>query len=137
MIRAFSSHRLVRPLTAALLVFCAVSASAPAALADTPPPVPGGKIGTLILGRYACELPGDAGGLIGRRMPEYDFTIVNASSYVADGVRGSYLLTGTQVVMTSGKLRNMRFERVSAGFLRQAGDTPWESTIRCIRASRR
>ena len=108
-----------------------------AGASNEPPPVAGGKIGTLTIGKYACELPGDAGGKIGEPVPEYDFSIVNASSYKAQGIRGSYLYTGDTVVMTGGKLKGLRFQRVSAGFLRELGEQRPEGPMRCIMVARR
>lgn len=104
--------------------------------ADEPPPVPGGRIGTLALGRYSCELPGDAGGIGRKPVPEYDFRIVNASSYKAGGIRGSYLYTGEHVTMTGGKLKGMKFHRISTGFLRQLDENGEDSPLRCVLASR-
>ncbi|MBH0113029.1 hypothetical protein I5E68_08710 [Novosphingobium sp. YJ-S2-02] len=94
-------------------------------------------MGTLAIGKYACELPGDAGGKIGEPVPEYDFSIVNASSYKAQGIRGSYLYTGNTVTMTGGKFKGLRFERVSAGFLRELGEQRPEGPMRCIMVARR
>ncbi|WP_226635706.1 hypothetical protein [Novosphingobium profundi] len=138
--RAALSRRLA-PAILCLAASLALAAPLSSAGADSPepPPVPGGKIGTLKMGRYACELPGDAGGLIGEPVPEYDFTIVNASSYLAKGVRGSYLHTGSEVVMTGGVFRNRRFTRISAGFLEETGPgpEPEAGAMRCILVPRR
>ena len=101
-----------------------------------PPPVPGGQIGTLMLGNYTCELPGEAGGPVGKVLPEYAFEVVNASNYKADGIRGSYLYTSDRVVMTGGKLKGLKFIRVSSGFLRQLDDQGKETGMRCVLTSR-
>ncbi|MCJ2181679.1 hypothetical protein MTR62_02995 [Novosphingobium sp. 1949] len=134
-------HSLSRPafaLAALLALAALVPGTVEAAVAEpAPPPVPGGRIDTLSLGRYTCEKPGDAGGLIGEPMPAYNFSIVNASSYKAGGVRGSYLLTGDDVVMTGGKLQNMRFKRVSSGFLRLADPATPADAMRCVLAGRK
>lgn len=110
--------------------------SATLAVAAEPPPVPGGRIGTLAIGRYSCELPGDAGGIGRKPVPEYDFRIVNSSSYKIDSIRGSYLYTGDHVTMTGGKLKGMKFHRVSTGFLRQVHENGEEGPLRCVLASR-
>lgn len=111
--------------------------AAPTASAKTPPPVPGGRIGTLTLGRYTCEMPGDANGPAGKPATEYDFSIINSSSYKAGGTRGSYLYTGNRVVMTSGKHKGMTFRRVSSGFLRQTGPDGADGNLRCVLSSRK
>lgn len=102
-----------------------------------PPPVAGGKIDTLTLGLYTCELPGDAGGKVGEPVPEFDFVIANASSYKSQGIRGSYLYTGTTVRMTGGPLKGLRFERVSTGFLRESDSVRAEGPMRCVLSAQR
>lgn len=100
-----------------------------------PPPVPGGQIGTLTQGNYTCELPGDAAGPVGKALPQYDFKVVGASSYKAGGVQGSYLHTGDRVAMTGGKLKGLKFTRVSDRFLRQIDDQGEETGMRCVLTS--
>ncbi|MGH6788034.1 MAG: hypothetical protein ACREBO_14505 [Novosphingobium sp.] len=94
---------------------------------------PGGPIGTLPLGAYVCELPGDAAGPAGVRVPEQDFTVANASSYVAAGQRGSYLLTGDLVAMTSGPKAGQRFRKLGGGFLRSVESGGANGSLRCVR----
>ena len=110
-----------------ILPLLAVLAAGPALAA------PGGPITTLQLGTFVCELPGDATGPVGVRVPAHDFSITNASSYAANGGRGSYLLTGDTVVMTSGPRKGQRFHRISASFLRIMGPDGSDSPLRCIR----
>jgi hypothetical protein len=98
--------------------------------------VPGGEIGTLERGRYVCELPGDALGPRGRHVPAEDFRVVHGSSYRADGKRGTYLLTGDQVVMTSGPKKGVRFRRMSDGFLRRQNADGSDSALSCVIANR-
>ncbi len=107
---------------AVLLAFAAVPAAA----------VPGGSIGTLEIGDYTCELPGDATGSAGKRVPYADFTIINSSSYRADGGKGTYLLLGDRVEMTSGPRRGLRYNRLSRGFLRLVGPDGLSSDLRCV-----
>jgi len=95
---------------------------------------PGGPIDTLQLGTYACELPGDAAGPAGLRQPGDDFAIVNASSYAAGGKRGTYLLTGSVVQMTSGPLKGARYAKLSDNFLRKLTADGSHSDLRCVRA---
>ena len=98
--------------------------------------VPGGDLGTLQLGSYACELPGDATGPAATPVPAEGFTVINASSYQAAGGRGSYLRTGSRVTMTSGPKRGQQFHRISAGFLRKIGPDGADSDLRCVRTTR-
>lgn len=98
--------------------------------------VPGGEIGTLDRGRYACEGPGDAAGPAGARKPELDFAVVNGSSYVADGAKGTYLLTGDFAVMTSGPRDGERYHLVARGYLRKMGANGADTDVRCVLAGR-
>ncbi len=117
---------------AALSAFVAIAlAVAPSALA-----VPGGEIGTLPTGRYICELPGDAAGPYRVRTPDEDFAVVSASGYIVNGVRGTYLLTGDTVVMTSGAFKGRQFRQVSDGFLRHLGPAAAEKPMRCVLSTR-
>lgn len=123
---------------AAILLAVAIPAvSACAARGAPPPPVPGGKIDTLAMGRYTCELPGDAGGPAGKPLPEFAFRVVNASSYKAGGLRGSYLYSGDQVIMTGGKLKGLKLHRISEGFLREIARDGSDGEMRCVRTLRR
>jgi hypothetical protein len=95
--------------------------------------VPGGNIGTLPGGTYRCELPGDALGPVGHRVPESDFIVLTASAYRASGGQGSYLLIGDRMVMTSGPFRGRRFHRITPHFLRLIGPDGQDSQMRCVR----
>jgi hypothetical protein len=123
--------RAVATALAPAIGFAAIALLAAPALA-----VPGGEIGTLERGRYVCELPGDALGPRGRHVPAEDFRVVHGSSYRADGKRGTYLLTGDQVVMTSGPRKGARFHRMSDGFLRRQNADGSDSELRCVMANR-
>jgi hypothetical protein len=116
------------PLSLPLLSFALLAAPAAA--------VPGGEIDTLEIGRYVCELPGDALAERGVHVPAEDFAVVYGSSYRVNGVRGTYLLTGDQVVMTSGPKDGERFHRLSQGFLRKQAADGSDSDLRCVIANR-
>ena len=107
-----------------------------ALLAGPAAAVPGGEIDTLTLGRYTCELPGDALGPRGVHIQEADFAIVFGSSYFVNGVRGTYLLTGDQVVFTSGPRHGERYHRVSQNFLRKQNSDGTDSDLRCVITNR-
>ena len=111
-------------------ILLALALAAPAAAA------PGGDLGTLPIGRYVCELPGDATGLAGIHVPEADFAIVNASSYQAGGEMGSYLLTGDLLVLTSGPHNGERYRRTARTFLRRIGPDGQDGDLRCVRRTR-
>lgn len=94
---------------------------------------PGGPIDTVHRGSYTCSLPGDATGPAGFPVPEEAFEVLNGSSYASVEGRGSYLLTGDMLVMTSGPKRGERFNRLSNNFLRKLAANGGESTLRCVR----
>jgi len=102
-----------------------------------PSPVPGGRIGTLPIGIYTCEMPGDAAGPAGKPVADHEFRVVNASSYKAGGTRGSYLFTGSRVTMTGGKLKGLILHRMSEGFLRKVNKDGSDGEMRCVLTSRR
>jgi hypothetical protein len=109
------------------LIITAMFATGPALAA------PGGPIDVLEPGRYICELPGDATGPAGLRQADETFVVLNASSYESPTGRGTYLLTGNVVIMTSGPKNGQRFRRVSTNFLRKLGPGGEDSALRCVR----
>ena len=108
--------------------------AAPAAAGE--PGQAGGKLGTLPLGRYLCELPGDVTGPASVPIDGAWFDIVNASSYDAEGGSGTYLLTGKRVVFTRGPMKGARFERVSGRRLDRVDLDGELARMRCVRSGR-
>ncbi len=98
-------------------------------LAGAASAAPGGALGTLPLGDYACELPGDASD----RRPAEDFTITNASSYRTATGQGIYLLTGDRMVFTSGPLDGVKYHRTGPGFLRRTMTDGTDGPLHCVR----
>lgn len=93
---------------------------------------PGGEINTLPLGDYVCELPGDATGPAGHRVPAEDFSVVTASSYRAGEALGSYLLIDSQLTMTGGPHQGKRYHRQSGGFVRKLDEQGKPGDLRCV-----
>jgi hypothetical protein len=91
------------------------------------------QIQTLPLGRYSCELPGDALGTVGRRVAAEDFAIVHSSTYASGREQGSYLLTANIIEMTSGPKAGEKFHRISDNFLRKLNEDGTDGELRCIR----
>ena len=105
-----------------------LAASSPAAA------VPGGKLGTLALGRWTCELPGDAVTDPVPR-PEETFTAVPDSSYVtADGGQGTYLLLGERLTMTSGPRMGDSYLVEGTAMVRKLDPRGNATALRCVRA---
>lgn len=111
-----------------LASFVAVLGLSAAALA-----VPGGPIDALAPGAYACEMPGDATNAAGYRVDEENFSIANSNSYFTPDGRGTYLLTGDLLVLTSGPKRGQKYHRQSDNFLRKLDSTGKETDLRCVR----
>ena len=119
-------------LRAAPILATALAATIAAPLAA----MPGGRLGTLPIGHYVCALPGDASGDAVVVVEDAWFEIVNASSYIAEGGRGTYLLTGDDVVFTRGPMRGAQFTRQSARTLRKLGPNGELDRMRCTRRGR-
>lgn len=94
---------------------------------------PGGPLDSLSPGRYVCELPGDATGPAGLRQDQETFVVLNASAYESLAGRGTYLLTGDVVTITSGPKNGQRFRRISTNFLRKLSLDGQDSALRCVR----
>lgn len=116
-------------------VRCASLALGGAALLGASPAqaVPGGVLGTLKRGSFACELAGDALGKAGIAQPAEDFDIVHSSTYATPAGRGSYLMTGDQIIMTSGPKQGQRYKSISENFVRQLDAAGAETSLRCVR----
>jgi len=113
---------------APLLVAAALIGPGPALAA------PGGPLGTLPLGKYRCELPGDAEGLAGIAQPAEDFAVIHGSGYTTLAGRGVYLMTGSRVEFTSGPLRGVVYSHSGRAFLRRLSPDGSEGPLRCVRA---
>lgn len=95
--------------------------------------VPGGPIDVLAPAAYVCELPGDASTAAGYRVDSENFEVVDSTSYRVGQSRGTYLLTGDNLVLTSGPKRGNRYRRISDNFLRKVGPDGKDSDLRCVR----
>jgi len=112
------------------------TALAAMALATPLAAAPVDAIGTLAIGRFVCELPGDALGPAGIRQPDADFAILNASAYQSAAGRGSYLLVGEMMTFTSGPRKGEKYHRISANFLRRLNPDGSDGALRCVRRNR-
>ena len=92
-----------------------------------------GPLSTLALGRYVCERPGEPGSQVAVTEPAVSFAVTTASRYVAaDGARGTYLLAGDTLEMTSGPLMGTRLVRLRGSFLRVLDADGIPGPIRCV-----
>lgn len=92
-----------------------------------------GPLSTLTLGRYVCERPGEPGSQVAVSDAQASFAVTTASRYVAaDGTRGTYLLTGNTIEMTSGPLAGVRLVRLRGSFLRLLGVDGVPGPTRCV-----
>ena len=104
-----------------------------AAVAAAPPPA-SGELGTLPHGRYLCELPGDAMGPASRPVAGAWFDVINGSSYETDKGRGTYLLTGDDLVFTRGPWNGARLKRASDRSLQRTDLAGEMAKLRCVRS---
>lgn len=96
--------------------------------------VPGGKLMTLQLGDWTCEIPGDA-TVQPIAKPDLSFTTVADSSYISpDGIRGSYLRLAGDVTLTSGPFAGRRFVMDGEEIMRERAEGEKLSGIRCVHA---
>lgn len=112
------------------------TALAAMALNATLSAAPVDAIGTLAIGRFACELPGDALGPAGVPKPEADFAILNASAYRSEAGGGSYLLVGDVMTFTSGPRKGEQYRMISNNFLRRLNPDGSDGSLRCVRRNR-
>lgn len=95
--------------------------------------VPGGPIDVLAPAAYACEMPGDATNAAGYRVDDENFAIANSTSYFTPEGRGTYLLTGDLLVLTSGPKKGNRYRRASDNLLRKLDAQGKDTALRCVR----
>ncbi len=103
------------------------------ALAVPAQAVPGGRLTTMKRGNFACEVAGDAMGEPGIRQASEDFSILHSSIYRTASGRGSYLMTGDMLIMTTGPKKGERYKQISENFLHQLTADGKEGGLRCIR----
>ncbi|NBC36383.1 hypothetical protein GTZ99_07420 [Novosphingobium sp. FSY-8] len=126
------------PRDAGGVLFCAtvgamlVMGSAPVAAGTRQADVEGPLI-ALKRGDFSCELPGDAMGAAGVRLPSEDFTVMQGSMYRTKLGRGTYLATGDMVRITTGPKQGERYHRLSDNFLRKLNPDGTDGAIRCVR----
>ena len=111
-----------------MIVLVALLAAAPLAAA--------GPVQTAERGTYSCELPGNATGAAGIRVPEKDFRIRSASRYKSAQGDGVYLRKGDVIRFTSGPRHGEAFVVVRDNFLRTLGPDGTPGRLRCIRTGR-
>lgn len=115
-----------------LLAFAALLIPAATPLAAAP----GGKLGTLQQGVYTCSTPGDAAGEAWHVIPDGGFSIHTASTYRTSTGKGTYLMTGDDVVFTRGPLKGLRFVRSGSSMLREVDKDGAPGRTRCVREGR-
>lgn len=118
----------MRPSVRTTLALIALVAAAPLAAA--------GPVETANRGTYSCEMPGDADGPAGIRVPEKDFRIRSASRYKSAQGNGVYLRKGDVIRFTSGPRSGEAYLVVGDNFMRELGPDGKPGRLRCIRTGR-
>ena len=93
----------------------------------------GGMLSTMPQGNYQCVLPGDAGGAASKSIPDGEFRLGAASSYVGPNGRGVYLLKGNTLTFTRGPRKGERYRRVGTNQLRQLDANGSPTNVLCTR----
>jgi len=124
---------MLRPVPAPLIARAGMAAAL-ALSAAAVEAAPGGPLGTLPLGEYRCELPGDAEGAAGLPQPDEDFTVIHGSGYATAKGRGVYLRTGERVEFTSGPMRGLVYSLSGRAFLRRVAPDGSPAPLRCVRS---
>ncbi|MBM0168876.1 elongation factor P [Altererythrobacter sp. C41] len=114
-----------------------LAAAGLASLALAAQAAPGGKLGTLPHGTYACSTPGDAMGAPWNVIPGGEFTIDTASTYRTETGSGTYLLTDDRLVFTRGPLKGERFVRTGTTTLQRTDSEGVPRRVRCVRGPSR
>jgi hypothetical protein len=95
--------------------------------------VPGGYLRVLLKGYWICEAQGDAASAPTQLLQD-SFRVIADSSYRTNtGATGSYLLLGTDLVMTGGPFRGRRYLLVGQGILHPLDAAGKRTTNRCVR----
>ena len=87
---------------------------------------------TMPHGTYECGLPGDAGAQAWNILDDRSFRIARASSYRAQGSRGTYLLVDDLLTFTSGPLNGQKYRRTDTNILEPL-DQADGASITCVR----
>ncbi|HZU65247.1 MAG TPA: elongation factor P [Novosphingobium sp.] len=98
------------------------------------PALADGPLGAVKRGDYVCELPGDAMGKPGIHQPAEDFSIQQHSIYINAQGKGTYLLIGNRLTMTSGPKHGTLYRRVNDTFWRKLNADGSDNPLRCIRS---
>ncbi len=110
-------------LAVALFALCAQPAQA----------APGGYLRVLLRGYWICETQGDATTPAMRRLQD-SFRVIADSSYrTSSGATGTYLLLGTDMVMTGGPFAGRKYKLVGQGILHPLDASGKRTTDRCVR----
>jgi hypothetical protein len=91
------------------------------------------QLNTLQQGIYECGLPGDATGKAWKVQKAREFRVITASSYQNAKGKGTYLLTGSDVVFTRGPMKDMRMTMHRSGLLQETRKDGSLGPLRCHR----
>lgn len=94
---------------------------------------PGGNLRVLLRGYWICETQGDATTPPTQQLQD-SFRVIADSSYRTTlGQTGTYLLLGTDLVMTGGPFRGRKYKLVGQGIIHPIDAAGNRTTDRCVR----
>lgn len=97
----------------------------------------GNRLKTMPHGVYECAFPGDAGGPVWEPITEAGFVISHTSAYRTEEGRGTYLLKGKDLVITSGPKRGERYRRTGDAELKLIDDVGNLTGLICVKVASR
>ena len=97
----------------------------------------GNLLKTMPHGVYECAFPGDAGSPVWEPITEAGFVISHTSAYRTETGRGTYLLKGKDLVITSGPKRGERYRRTGDAELKLLDDVGNLTGLICVKVASR
>ena len=97
----------------------------------------GNLLKTMPHGVYECAIPGDAGGPAWEPVEGAGFIISHTSGYRTENGRGTYLLKGKDLVVTSGPKKGERYRRTGDGELKRLAADGSQTRLVCVKVASR
>ena len=97
----------------------------------------GNLLKTMPHGAYECAIPGDAGSPVWEPVEGAGFIISHTSGYRTENGRGTYLLKGKDLIVTSGPKKGERYRRTGDGELKRVAEDGRVTRFVCVKVASR
>ena len=97
----------------------------------------GNLLKTMPHGVYECAVPGNAGSPVWEPLEGAGFIISHTSGYRTENGRGTYLLKGKDLIITSGPKRGERYRRTGEGELKLLDKDGSVTRFACVKVASR